>query len=49
MKDPYFGQSDRVFFGGGEERCENFGLGDQEFDLSGFNVMRDFKRLEVVD
>jgi hypothetical protein len=47
MEDPYFGGRNRVFFGGGKERFENFGLREYEFDLGSFDVVREFIRLKV--
>ena len=47
MEDPYFGERNGVFFGGGKERFENFRLREDEFDLGSFDMVREFIRLEV--
>lgn len=40
VEDPYFGERNGVFFGGGKKRVENFGLRKDEFDLGSFDVVR---------
>lgn len=39
MEDPYLGQLDRVLLGSLEERSEDFGLGDEELDPGGLDVV----------